>query len=271
MAPHIAASGIILAQRRPRMTCPQTAVFDRICIESFVYHASLMMLFDPTVDALSNIWKELNLPEYFLDFEQGHSTGWESGSSTQPILHAPYKFFLLIADVTKLARISRALNVPETATWTRLQQQLSDWPQVLYTEDDLLAALYAFSVQTLLLKSNPEITYRERNQQARNCLDAGLKHVPFLNFDPHFPSYLLWPLAILGSLCTRSEEQKIVQNCTDLISTKKPGGQASWVQRRLKKIWSVTGRTNEADSDKCRLSGLQALLDGDHEHYHARY
>jgi hypothetical protein len=245
------------------MACPQTAVFDRICIESFVYHASLMMLFDPSLDALSSIRQQLDLPQHFLDLGHGGSAAWEFGISTQPILYAPYKFFLLIADTTKLARISRVLNDPEILTWTRIQQELWDWPRVLDTDDELLAALYAFSVQILLLKSNPNITYDEKSRQAEVYLEAGLKHVPFLNPDHHFPIYILWPLAILGSACTTFEEQKPIQTCISLISIQKPGGHASWVHRRLRRIWSVVNKTNEDDPAKRRLLGLQALLDGD--------
>jgi hypothetical protein len=226
-----------------------------------------MMLFDPSLDALSSIQQQLDLPQHFLDFGHGDSAAWEFGISTQPILYAPYKFFLLIADITKLARISRVLNDPEISTWTRIQQELCDWPRVLYTEDDLLAELYASSVQILLLKSNPNITYDEKCRQAKIYLEAGLKNVPSLNLDHHFPSYLLWPLAILGSACTTFEEQKTVQTCISLVSIKKPGGQASWVHKRLRNIWSVINKTHENDPAKRRLLGLQALVDGNNEIY----
>jgi hypothetical protein len=198
-----------------------------------------------------------------LDLGHGGSAAWEFGISTQPILYAPYKFFLLIADTTKLARISRVLNDPEISTWTRIQQELGDWPRVLDTEDELLASLYAFSVHILLLKSNPNITYDEKSRQAEVYLEAGLKHVPFLSLDHHFPIYILWPLAILGSACTTFEEQKTIQTCIYLISIQKPGGHASWVHRRLRRIWSDVNKTNEDDLAKRRLLGLQTLLDGD--------
>lgn len=63
--PHVMASGTLLALRSPRGgNCPQTAaVFDRICIESFVYHASLMMLFDPSLDALSRFRDQQDLTQ----------------------------------------------------------------------------------------------------------------------------------------------------------------------------------------------------------------
>jgi hypothetical protein len=224
-----------------------------------------MMLFDPTLDALFTIRKQLNLSQHFLNFGQVDSAIRESGRSTQPILYAPYELFLLIADATKLARIPCVLSHVEISTWLRIQHELRDCPQTLYAEDDLLAALYAFSIQMLLLKSNPYFTSDEKNRQTESSLHVGLNHVPLLNLDHHFPSYLLWPLAILGSVCITLEEQKIVQNCIYLVSITKPGGQARWVQTRLTNIWSAISNKKEGDPGKCRLLGLQVLLDGEEQ------
>lgn len=71
-------------------------MFDRICIESFLYHASLMMLFDPLLDALTGTRCEISLPLHLLDLgrEQGQGQG-QQPPPAQTILPVSYKFFLV--------------------------------------------------------------------------------------------------------------------------------------------------------------------------------
>ncbi|KAJ5148433.1 fungal Zn binuclear cluster domain-containing protein [Penicillium atrosanguineum] len=127
--PHITASGILLSQRCPRWaSCPQAAaVFDRICVESFVYHASLMMLYDPNLDALSSTRLNLDLSRYFSDPTHDVHAGLGSAPVSQPILYASYKFFLLLADATKLARLQRRLHDLEILNLRQLQRELWEW------------------------------------------------------------------------------------------------------------------------------------------------
>jgi hypothetical protein len=258
--PHVMASGTLLALRRPRGgNCPQTAaVFDRICIESFVYHASLMMLFDPSLDALSRFRDQQDLTQYFPDHPD-----LSVSVSTQPILHAPYRFFVLIADVTKLARLSRPLERDERQMWRHLQDEFRQCVPMMRTEDEQSSTLYTFTVQVLLLKKNPEISLREMNRQMSICLEQGLEAMALADAERYFTSFLLWPLAILGSIAVSSNEYQMVQDLLSLLVNTRPGGQATWVQRRLQTIWTTTRSPESENREERRLLGLQLLLDGD--------
>jgi hypothetical protein len=221
-----------------------------------------MMLFDPSLDEFSHIQSRLGLSQYFLDPEHDYGLRRDLSLSTQPILHVSYQFFLLIADATKLARLSRPLTLFEIRKWDCLWRDLSQWPEVLHEGEDSSQSLYALCVQILVLKSNP-YSHFDKSAQAHDLLNLGLTKLSSLNFHRHFPSYILWPLAVLGSLCTCFEEQNIVSDYVTLVTTTKPGGQAAWVQQRLDKVWAIITQTPVNGPRKYQLLGLQVLLDGD--------
>ena len=188
------------------------------------------MLFAPSLDALSHIQSQLDLSQYLLD--PGHDVARRDISfSTQPILHASYKFFLLIADATKIARLCRPLTQSEIRKWDYLWHELYPRPEVLQAGEDSSQSLYTLCVLILVLKSNPYAHF-EDNDQAQTLLERALNYLSF-DLHRHFPGYTLWPLAVLGSLCIYFEERIIERDCVTLVSTIKPGGQAAWVQQRL--------------------------------------
>ncbi|KAL3483594.1 fungal Zn binuclear cluster domain-containing protein [Aspergillus germanicus] len=254
IAPHVTAAGLLLTQRRPsEFRTKAAATFDRICIESFLYHASLMMLFDSSLDALTESRTELGLPLYF------DST--PSPTSPRPventILHASYKFFLLIADVTKLSRLSLPLGSAEVVKWRSLDTELARW-RILTRSSDASLALCYLAVQILLQTVNPDIMPTERIARIRSCLDGGLQRVPSVKVDSYPPVYLLWQLAILGAISVSVEDRTTIQESIALVSSRKLGGQAAWVQKRLERIWVTSTPTSE--SSEPNLVGLQILL-----------
>ncbi|KAL2793905.1 hypothetical protein BJX66DRAFT_217027 [Aspergillus keveii] len=254
VAPHVTAAGLLLTQRRPsEFRTKAAATFDRICVESFLYHASLMMLFDSSLDALTESRTELGLPLYF--------DGTTSPTSPRPventILQASYKFFLLIADVMKLARLSHPFDGAEVVKWRNLDSELERWRDLTRSSDASLALCY-LAVQILLQTVNPDITPTERIARVRSLLDGGLHRVPLVRIDLYPPVYLLWPLTILGAISVSVGERKIIQECVALVASRKLGGQAAWVQKRLERIWVTS--TPASESSELSLVGLQILL-----------
>jgi hypothetical protein len=220
-----------------------------------------MMLFDPALDAFSDIQYRLDLSQYFLDPKHDDGLRRDFSPSTQPILHVSYEFFLLIADATKLARLHRPLKLGEIEKWDCLWHHLSQWHEVLQEGEDSSQSLYTLCVQILVLKSNPYL-HTEKAGQALIFLKHGLRKLSTFDFNRHFPSYALWPLALLGSLCIGLEEQDLVRKYVNLVYTTKPGGQAAWVQQRLEKIWAGMMLSSTRSLRKSGLLGLQVLLDG---------
>lgn len=257
VAPHTTASGFLLTQRQSQLGTRPTAaaVFDRICIESFIYHASLMMLFEPSLDALSSIRRQLDIPRYFSDVEKREMT-----LPVQPILQTSYEFFLLIADATKLARISRVLVDEERTLFGHIWGRMLQWNHVDNTDDASLK-LYFDALQILLLKSDPRLSNQDKTLRVYESLQHGLHIIPSLETEQYSPSYLLWPLAILGSISIFEEELGVIRNSINLLIQEKRGGQAVWVLKRLNRVWNVTAFCANCPYSEIRLQGLQLLLD----------
>ncbi|KAJ6007305.1 fungal Zn binuclear cluster domain-containing protein [Penicillium herquei] len=264
VAPHVTASGILVTKRRLRRSnCPQaTAVFNRICTESFVYHASLMMIFDPSLDTLSDTQCRQELSNFFSSPEQSTERQPEQILSTQPILHASYEFFLLVADATKLARKTMTLTSDEICLWKKLQDQFSIFVPSMAMSEDQCTVLYALALRTLLLKSKPDIPLEQVNDGIKKCIRESNKIIPHIDVSRYFTSFLLWPLAILGSVSIQSSEITVIRNFISTLSESRLGGQAHWVLRRLENIWVWTS-TAQPSSAYWRVAGLQSLLDGE--------
>lgn len=211
-----------------------------------------MMIFDPSLDALPDNREQLELPLYFDQSTKSDSTPGET------VLQASYKFFLLIADVTKLSRLSRPLDSAEVAKWRSLSSKLSRWSHLICSADMSLALCY-LALQILLQKVNPNITSSERVRRVHSCLAGGLQRVPALEIDIYPPVYLLWPVAVLGSVAIRPEEREVFQDVVASISAAKLGGHAAWVQKRLDRVWRIIGSAPE--DPEASLVGLQLLLD----------
>jgi len=134
---------------------------------------------------------------------------------------------------------------------------------MMRSEDEQPSTLYALAVQVLLLKKNPEILLEEMSRQMGICLEQGLEAMILEDAERYFTSFLLWPLAILGSMAVSLNECQVVQDLLSFLINTRPGGQSTWVRRRLQKIWTTTCRRGNETQDEQRLLGLQLLLDGD--------
>ena len=215
------------------------------------------MLFDPLLDARTGTRCEISLPLHLLDLgrEQGQGQG-QQPPPAQTILPVSYKFFLFIADATKLSRLSRPLDDAEIRTWRDLDRRLSHWTVLIHNSgtDDVSLELCYLAIRILLHKTNPNISPVERNLQISNCLQKGLKKIPLVHIHRHPPVYLLWPVAILGSVAVTDEERNVVRGFTSLLVASKQGGHAAWVQNRMDRIWALELEPG--------VVGLQFLLDG---------
>lgn len=117
--------------------------FERSCIEWFLYHSTLVILFDQSLDVIAD-----DLPNW-LAYESADS----NDVALQPILDGAYHFFVLIADVTRMARLSRSLYAAEYQTWTRLQASVLQ-TQLAVSPNDQVQGLYLRAMQVLLLKAD---------------------------------------------------------------------------------------------------------------------
>lgn len=211
-----------------------------------------MMLFDPTLDVLNGVNDPSHLVRYFSDSAPDMTT--HMCTLTQPILDASYKFFLVIADVTRLGRISRRLNEMETQLLTRLHAGLSLWENVV--RDDPGKMLYVLAMRILLLKVSPELTALEVVEQMQALLHEGLLILNTLDVQKFLLGYLLWPLTVFGAIATSDDRKVVKEKISLLVQTRH--GQALRAQKRLEIIWA----SKEGDKETMAQRRLQMLVDG---------
>lgn len=219
------------------------------------------MLFDPSLDVLSDHQERHRLSCYFSEPLHCPVGDRNLELASQPILHTSYEFFLIIADATKVARISRPLAESEMKIWKRLEQQLSRLAPHICSDLSPSQLLYFYALQILLLKSHPGSSPHQTDKEVAVCLREAIELIPNVDPDKHFTSFLLWPLAILGSVATSTYEARKIRDSVLILDTKRSGGQAKWVLKRLEDIWS-TNYSAAPGHPSWRCLGLQSLLDG---------
>ncbi|KNG84712.1 hypothetical protein ANOM_006766 [Aspergillus nomiae NRRL 13137] len=267
---HVLASGQMLSLRRPkpRNASQEAIVFERICVESFLYHAALLTLFDPSVDCLPLIKGELNLEGYFSDPDHPDDIPPGTLTSTQPVLDASYKFFLLVLDVTKLAQSSPLTTIAEFETWSRLQDMVVHWEKTIDNQqtsnpENHVGRLYAVAIRILLVYTDPRCSMVDWVQSMELYLLRGLETITSLVVDEWFSFYYLWPLLVVGSVAVLQEEKQIVQAKLLQVSNTRQGGPISLAHYRLEKVWRSGAQYSDSDRGQVMARQLQTLLKED--------
>ena len=221
------------------------------------------MLFDSSLDALSSEKCRVDLPRYFSDPTHRVGMGPEPVVTNQPILHTSYEFFLLIADATKLARLPQCIGITQFSKYKQLQRQYSRWESAMEAHGDLCGILFTLALQVLLFKADPELKTSDLDRKIGECLRESIKVIPLIDQGCYFTSFLLWPLAIFASVASFTEEIFFMRRCISLLATSSTSGQATYVLRRLERIWASNDGLGNQQQGNQRCSGLQLLLDGE--------
>lgn len=212
-----------------------------------------MMLLDPSLDTLTGVEYTSNWARYFPDPQAEADTSPDADS--QPVLDAPYESFLLIADVARLARISRPLDEGEVQRWEHLQSELLRYEQV--ANHNTCKTLRLLAMHILLLKVHPTLPVSEVMDQISGFLQRGLTILDPLDMQNHFLGYLLWPLAVLGSIAVDSHARHIVwKKIVGLADTQH--GHAICIWNWIEYIWDFP----QGDRATMTMRGLWILMEG---------
>ncbi|OGM45409.1 hypothetical protein ABOM_005549 [Aspergillus bombycis] len=267
---HVLASGQMLSLRRPkpRNASQEAIVFERICVESFLYHAALLTLFDPSVNCLPLIKGDLNLEGYFCDPDHPDDVPPGALTSTQPVLDASYKFFLLVLDITKLAQSFPLTTTAEVETWSRSQEMVVHWEKSIDNQqtsnaENHVGRLYTVAIRILLVHADPRRSMVDWIQLMESYLLRGLEIITALVVDEWFSFYYLWPLLVVGSVAVLPEAKQIVRAKLSQVSDTRQGGPISLAQYRLQKVWRSGARNNDSDHGQLMARQLRTLLMGD--------
>lgn len=213
------------------------------------------MLFDASLDVPCSL--RLPLERYFSD--PSHPTEASSSITTQPILEESYKFFLLIADVTRLARIGRPLDEAELLVWHCLRGDLQQWENHCRQLGNHGNILYILAMRVLLVKMSP--AGPQIAEQMSACLDEGLHIMTSLDEHRFFVHYLLWPFVVLGSIALEQRDQRNIDEWISHVATVQRGRPGSWARSCLRRIWAREF-CQPIDSATLILRRLQMLVEG---------
>lgn len=265
--PYVLASGKLLSLRTPRsLNCSQAAmVFERVCVESFLYHAVLMTLFDSSLDCLSSILGRLNLDQYLSDPVHPENATPGSPASTQPILDASYKFYLLIVDVVWLARTSFSPKSIDYATWLRLRITFARWEGAIgdgrsEETDNHIGKLYTIGIRMLLVQANPSLLVNDVVNSLELLFQRGLAIIRRLDVQDVFVYYYLWPLVVVGSIAISPADRKMIEDKVCQVSGSPQEGSVALASHRLKTAWTQ-GTMCESRSLRILIQ-LQTILVG---------
>lgn len=271
---HLLASGRILSLRRPkpRNASQEAVVFERICVESFLYHAALLALFDPSVNCLplTTTKEGLNLEPYFSE-DPDHPDDVPPGTltSTQPVLDASWKFYLLILDVTKLAQSSSPLA---TTAWSRLEATVAHLETAINNQqrtsgsENRVGRLYTVAIRILLVYAEPKPNRSSMVDWVKLMelyLLRGLEIITKLAVDEWFSYYYLWPLLVVGAVAVIPGEKQIVRAKLSQVSASRKSGPISLAQYRLRKVWRAGAQYNDSDRGRVVSRQLRTLLKDD--------
>jgi hypothetical protein len=249
---HAKAAGVLLSRRHTGEASQSLSqpdmVFERTCAESFLYHSTLTMLLDPSLDlVIGNIPRCLvNMPAH---------TSREEQDVPHFVLEESYRFFIMIAEVTCLARLSRPLCPAEWQTWIRLQAELLQY-QLIGCMEDRMKNLYVYNLQILLLKADSMRTVIQRTTEMRALLQKGLSTLETLDVQRYLIGYSIWPMAVLGAIALGEDEQRMIDGIIDPWA-RGGRGQAVRLRGRLKTIWA----TPEDNHETYLLRRLHLLME----------
>jgi len=234
--------------------------------ESFLYHGSLLMLFDHNFDPFHHVRLLPNLQHYL---QQGSDEQCAPENTSErfvsPILLAPYPFYFLIADITRFSITSASKSrADEACTWHMLDQRLLAFERrSLHGEGDRNPSkLHLLAARALISKPSMQPTDIESWIPLDAIMDQSLEEFVLAEAEGTFTSYSLWPLVVLGSMATSFHEIELVRGLIQKIAKNKQNELSQWIIRRLEDIWNRTASSWMLQEDQL-LAGLCLLTHGE--------
>ncbi|KIM93697.1 hypothetical protein OIDMADRAFT_137323 [Oidiodendron maius Zn] len=261
---HVRAMSNLLRLRPPmdRTNSAASALaFERICVESFIYHSANIMVFSSKSDLVYAV------QQLAKKFESCFTTGTLTRSYSNKLQHsfvlgATPDVFIALMQATKLARSAQ----PDTEnSVNNLWRQ--NW-QILHLEQQLNSdglrqtwegRLYMLATRMLVMTA---IQARD-GSASKFCafefhqgITEGLQIFRSHTFRAPFKNYYLLPLAILGSVLTSEDDVAVICDKLNIINEKCSSSTVKHIREILEDIWiSQVGST-----ENFAIDGLGKLL-----------
>lgn len=204
------------ASKRSRGSLPPTKsdqesspvlIFERICYESLLYHSTILMWFDRSLDALTSDADWELVEEYFHDSLSPETVI----NGRWPILGVPYELFKLITTILRLSRQTR-LSEDDLVIAATVSNGLARWEVLVDTNCEYsVAKLYVYVVRSLLqfvlsCQTEVELSLNATSANVRRCMSM----LASTTTTCYFSGYQFWPLTVLGHLATEPDDKHLI-------------------------------------------------------------
>lgn len=257
---HINAMAKLLSLRHVSgtLSTKSSVAFNRLMAESFIYHGSLLMLFDHDFDPFKDPRLLTSLQRHLesdVEHPVDHCHNTICGSS--PILLAPCNFFILIADATRYSKAHS--GVIPIDNWDGLDQRLRAFESAKSFDHNVSSPskLHLSAVRALISIIPPQPD--QQKDLLSHIMRQASAALSSTKLEQSFTSYYLWPLAVIGAMAVRTEEIELVRCAISDVPRAKQHMLMLWIGHRLEDIWKCT-TTEEGPEEELRRMGLCLLI-----------
>jgi hypothetical protein len=259
-------------------------IWERMCVESYIYHSAVTTLFDCQPDLVNDTFAVL---EKF----QGRMSPWPStgndrqesmstvSSIQSPVLGAPYQMFLALMEGIRLVRTGSPSSQDTLMfAWSHYHNvshmQCALDTGYTYYEDPRrwIGRLYATAIRLLFLyfiscgqnncqeKSGLLLCYAEMQctfDEARKLLIATEGEI-----DRTWGKFFLWPLAVIGAMVCNESDIALVRNWLDRVLKRGNSSGVIIIKEVLEqRVWQHSKNECLENAKSFYAPGLSIMLD----------
>lgn len=263
----------------PDSAAPNALAWERMCVESFVYHSAVTTLFDDEADAsitarVLNKYKRCVSP-----MALNHTLASLNRSVFQsPILGAPCDIFLMLMRATRLVRQADPLSFEDEMVCWNQYSEIRQWQLTLDGACAILAdarvwmgKIYAVTTRIMLLHiilsaSSTRLIEASRVWEIKSVKSelAQLLGTAERDLDRTWSKFILWPVAIFGAISLLQEETRLTQHLLTIIAKRGHCSTPTLVQKVLEgRVWPRRPMLPERDELSLSMDGLRIILSAD--------
>ncbi|EED17350.1 C6 finger domain protein, putative [Talaromyces stipitatus ATCC 10500] len=263
-------------------------VWERMCVESYIYHSAVTTLFDgqvslieDTLMVLRKFGTRMSTATAEIDVFQKAESQTSQSIIQSPVLGAPYQMFLFLVEGTRLARdICPGSVTDEILAWSRyyavckMQFTLEETASNYYGDSRRwIGKLYAVGIRVLFLYilSASELNHNESLEHYLSwCTEFNLtlseaRRLLISTRDDigkTWGKFFLWPLAIIGAVLYDASDISVVKSWLDRIMRKSNSSSVMVIRKVLEdRIWTQQLSPGDLESPQSYMQGLTIMLD----------
>lgn len=262
-AVHVFALADLLLQQSPLCIDSNTSAelaWERVCVESCIYHLTVMNLFDELIGSF--LCKAMMLQRKYKQVLEVTAVGHRVSQvvSLSPVLAAPVDLYITLMQAIQMVRRHPRPPLPEEEKsachqvrfW---QTSLEKWIIAAAATDSSIGDWYTMTLQaiiSLLADNRSESSWGSFLDEIRSLLRSTRHVLPYT-----WGKFLLLPLAIFGTVMFDPEDTNLVEDSLGVVLDRSKSSTVALVKRTLKsKVW-----TQPLVDEVSAYTRLRSLLD----------